>query len=67
MLTATQCIYDFMTNFMTNGGIDMPTYAELRQTNFAGNALFSNKLPIIEGLKNGNPHIPTMKPLPTEK
>lgn len=52
-----------MTNFMTNGGIDMPTYAELRQTNFAGNALFSNKLPIIEGLKMGFSHIPTMKPL----
>ena len=41
----------------------MPTYAELRQANFAENALFSDVLPIIEGLKNGNPHIPTMKPL----
>lgn len=30
MLTATHSVYDFMTNFMTNGGIDMPTYAELR-------------------------------------
>ena len=41
----------------------MPTYAELRQANFAENALFSDVLPIIEGLKNGNPHIPTMKPV----
>lgn len=41
----------------------MPTYAALRQSNFAENALFSDKLPIIEGLKNGNPHIPTMKPI----
>ena len=45
----------------------MPTYAELRQRNFAENALFSDKLPIIEGLKNGNPHIPTMKPLDSTK
>lgn len=53
----------FMTNFMTNGGIDMPTYAELRHTKNAENALFSDKLPIIEGLQNRNPHIPTMKPI----
>ncbi len=41
MLTATYFVYDFMTNFMINGGIDMPTYAGLRHTKTAENALLS--------------------------
>lgn len=61
MLTATYLFMIFMINFMTNGGIDMPTYAELRHAKTRWKALFSDKLPIIEGLQNRNPHIPTMK------